>query len=101
MDTLQKLEALKEAYAGEASLDGMLDKLLDLTLSQHRTRLQRYSSELAEFEKRYGMDSVEFYRRFEAGELGDAADLFEWAGLYELTQGLAKKVGCLAIASGQ
>jgi hypothetical protein len=99
MDTLQKLEALKEAYAGETDLDSLLDKLLDLTLSQHRTRLQRYDSELAEFERRYGMDSAEFYRRFEAGEMGDAADLFEWAGLYELQQDIAKKISRLEVAS--
>ena len=38
------------------------------------------------------MDSATFYRRFEAGELGDAMDFFEWAGLYELRQDLLEKI---------
>ena len=85
-------------YAGEAELDGMLNKLLDLALSQQRTRLQRYDRELREFEKRYGLGSAEFYRRFEAGEMGDSADLFEWAGLYELEQDLRQKIDRLEVA---
>jgi len=41
---------------------------------------------------RYELASPAFYRRFEAGELGDAADFFEWAGLYELREDLARKI---------
>lgn len=99
MDTSQKLETLKEVYAGEAELDGMLNKLLDLALSQQRARLQRYDRELREFERRYGLGSAEFYRRFEAGTMGDAVDLFEWAGLYELQQNLKAKIGKLEVAA--
>jgi hypothetical protein len=35
---------------------------------------------------------VTFYQRFEAGELGDAMDFFEWAGLCDLRQDLLEKV---------
>jgi hypothetical protein len=38
------------------------------------------------------MDSGTFYQRFEAGELGDAMDFFEWAGLYELGKDLLGKI---------
>jgi hypothetical protein len=38
------------------------------------------------------MESATFYRRFEAGELGDAMDFFEWAGLYELYQDIIEKI---------
>ena len=64
-------------------------------MSQHRLRLDRYERDLREFEKRYGMDSATFYRQFEAGELGDAMDFFEWSGLYELRQDLLDKIGHL------
>ncbi len=37
--------------------------------------------ELARYERQYGMSSEEFLRRWEAGELGDAQDLFWWRGL--------------------
>ena len=52
-------------------------EVLDVSLSQHRLRLERYERDLREFEERYGMESATFYRRFEAGELGDAMDFFE------------------------
>jgi len=91
LDTLHTLEVLRDTYSGEAELDQILGKLLDVALSQHRLRLKRYARDLREFERRYGMESAVFYRRFEAGELGDAMDFFEWAGLYELRQDILEK----------
>ena len=32
----------------------------------------------AEFESKYGMPSDDFWSRFESGQLGDAADYFDW-----------------------
>ncbi len=37
--------------------------------------------EIKELERKYKMDSTEFMRRFENGELGDSQDCFEWWGL--------------------
>ncbi len=98
MDTLHKLEVLKDTYSDEAELDLILGKLLDVTLNQHRLRLERYERDLREFEERYGMESATFYRRFEAGELGDEMDFFEWAGLYELRQDIVEKIQRLELA---
>jgi len=92
MDTFGKLEVLKDVYPDEAELDRVIGKVLEIALSQHRLRLERYERDLREFERRYGMESETFYRRFEAGELGDAMDFFEWAGLYELRQDLLEKI---------
>ena len=98
MDTLHKLEVLKDTYSDGAELDLILVKLLDLSLSQHRLRLERYERDLCEFEMRYGMESPAFYRRFEAGDLGDAMDFFEWAGLYELRLDIVEKIRRLELA---
>ena len=92
MDTSHKLEVLKHACSNDAELDQVLGKLFDVTLSQHRRRLERYEHDLEELENRYSMDSVTFYKRFEAGELGDATDFFEWAGLCELRQDILEKI---------
>ena len=99
MKVLDKLKLLKEAYSDEVELDRVLGKLLDIVLSQYRLRLERYNEELQKFEARYGMKSDEFYRRFEAGELGDAMDFFEWAGLYELRLDILEKIRRLESAS--
>jgi hypothetical protein len=39
--------------------------------------------ELKQFEKKFGMSTVEFYRKFCAGKMGDSMDVIKWAGLYE------------------
>ena len=92
MDTLHKLDVLRDIYPEEAELDQVLGKLLEMTLGKYRLRLQRYDRDLREFEEQYGMDSPIFYERFEAGDLGDAMDFFEWAGVYELRQDIGKKI---------
>lgn len=76
-----------------------IGKLLDITLGQYRRRLQRYERDLREFENRHTMDLATFYKRFEAGELGDATDFFEWAGVYELRQDILQKIGRLESVS--
>ncbi len=53
---------------------------------------ERYERDLGMFEKQYGMDSVTFHQRFEAGDLGNAVGFFAWAGLYELRQDLLEKL---------
>ena len=42
------------------------------------------SDRLREYEQRYGYSTIEFFRRFQAGELGDDDDLMMWSGLYHL-----------------
>ena len=82
---------LKKVYDTEGTLDLVVDNLLETVLNQHRLRLERYRRDLQGFEARYHMDSAGFYSRFEAGDMGDARDFFEWAGLYELHHALQQK----------
>jgi len=91
-DIQTKLDLLKEVVTDEGDLNLVLDKLLDVISEQHRSLLQRYQADLQDFEARYGMPSAEFYPKFEQGELGDAMDFFEWAGLFELQQDLLEKI---------
>ena len=42
------------------------------------------SEQLRVYELKYGYSTIEFYRRFEDGELGDDDDLMLWAGLHQL-----------------
>ena len=92
MSTAQKLEVLKEVYEEEPALDRVLDKLLEGILAEYQRRRQHYEQALKMFEERYQMPSDVFYERFEAGELGDAMDFFEWAGLFELYQEALAKI---------
>ncbi len=90
-DTLYKLEVLKDTYDPDA-LDLILVKLLDVTLSRYQARMERYERDLHNFETQYNMDSKTFTRQFEAGNLGDAMDFFEWVGVYALHQDIVEKI---------
>lgn len=45
---------------------------------------QELSQKLAELELEYGYSTIEFYRRYQSGELGDDEAWLKWAGLYHL-----------------
>ena len=47
-----------------------------------RLTFDELSERLRDYERKYGYSTIEFYRRFENGELGDDDDLMMWAGLY-------------------
>lgn len=38
---------------------------------------------LVEYEQRYQLSSADFYARYQRGEMGDTADMVEWAGDYQ------------------
>ena len=49
-----------------------------------RLTFNELSERLHAYEQEYGYSTIEFYRRFQDGELGDDDDLMMWAGLYHL-----------------
>ena len=98
MDMSHKLEALKETFSDNLELEHVLTKLLSVALNQYQLRLERYARDLRDYEARYSMDTPAFHERFESGELGDAADFFEWDGLYDLHRDLAEKIRRLELA---
>ena len=83
MTALQKkIEAMEKIGAGPLA-DQALRKLIRLQLQKYEKQMEEVLKELEPFEKQYGIDSEECHRRFVAGELGDAADIMEWMGLYD------------------
>lgn len=42
------------------------------------TQRHHFRQQCRAFEQQYSLSSDEFLKRFEAGELGDAADYFDW-----------------------
>ncbi len=46
--------------------------------------LQSLEERLKKFEQTYQMSSDQFYQKFQAGELGDSIDFFEWNTYYEM-----------------
>ena len=99
--TLSKVRKLEEYMASTeaSSLDRVLvltiDKLLDRETSRLISQKARLEQQLADFERRYYLNSEEFYERFEQGELGDAMDFVEWSATYEMTANLRRRLSIL------
>lgn len=49
-----------------------------------RLSFEELSERLRAYEARYGFSTIEFYRRYQAGEFGDDEEMMMWAGLYHL-----------------
>jgi len=53
-------------------------------VSTQRLTFGELSERLRAYEQKYGYSTIEFYRRYRDGELGDDDDLMMWAGMYHL-----------------
>jgi hypothetical protein len=81
-NALKMLNALLSIGAGEI-IENTLNKVILYQLAKYREIILQTKREIEVFEKNYDMSSDVFYREFEAGNLGDDGDFFEWSSLYE------------------
>jgi len=98
VDTLDKLKILESLYhQGYQSevVDRALGKIIALESAHTRQELDDFHVRLIAFEQEYQMKSEDFYVRFHAGELGDAADFFEWSALYDMAEALHARLESL------
>jgi hypothetical protein len=56
----------------------------EIQKSSISTQVEDLKHRLKEFEEKYQMLSEHFHERFQAGELGDDIDFFEWNSYYEM-----------------
>lgn len=49
-----------------------------------RQEIAKIEQKIQGFEQKYQMQSEDFFRRFQAGELGDSMDFFEWNAYHEM-----------------
>ena len=78
----QKIRLLMEMGAGSL-VENTVNKLIIIQIARYQAFAEQMRPELRTFEEKFRMSSEECYHRFDAGELGDAGDYFEWVGLYE------------------
>jgi len=82
---MAKIEVLK-AVGAEELVEQALAKVLQFGIERLKQEKQRLRAELAHFKQSYQMTSEECQRQFDAGELGDAVEFFEWTSLYGIYQ---------------
>ena len=96
--TLAKIESLAQLYqTGYRSntVDSTIDKLVDMEQSRLEQEVASLKEKLRIFEERYQLTSVDFYGRFQAGEMGDDADWFEWSAFYRMWQSALEQLESL------
>jgi hypothetical protein len=74
---------------------------LDKIIALERAALREYADlreRLQAFETRYQLSSEDFYRRFRAGEMGDAMDVVEWSVFYEMWESVRARLALLESA---
>ena len=54
-------------------------------------KIENYFQRLQNFEKKYNMKSKTFFKDFEAGELGDSPEWYDWLFVYEAYNKTIKK----------
>jgi len=93
--TVSRLQSLLDLYRRgyqDRIVDQTVGKLISLEIKQCYAELQRLAARLAEYERQYNMSSVDFYRRFRAGELGDDMDFMEWSVFCDMHQATQKRL---------
>lgn len=97
LDKLHRLESLyRQGYQSDV-VDRALAKIIALEQVQTGQELSVIKARLEAFEQEYQMSSADFHQRFHAGELGDAADFFEWSAFYDMAQSLCQRLQTLEI----
>jgi hypothetical protein len=96
--TLEKIRSLEQIYIKgyeDSFLDNALQKIISHQLARDRADLKVLQQDLAELERKYGISSEEFYKRFQAGQMSDEADFMEWNALYKMSAKLRNRLGIL------
>ncbi len=101
MKRLQVLERLHAQGYQDEVVDLTLHKLMDHQVQKDEAQLAELRAALWDFERRYGMTSVDFFARFQAGQMGDDVDVFEWNVLYKMYTRLAEAINTLRTQLGK
>ena len=100
MTTLEKVKRLEEYLSmGSSAADPVIDIALDKLIKREIIRMNELKSrlmdQLKEFEKKYSLNSQEFYARYENGQMGDEMDFVEWAATVEMLKNVEKQMALL------
>ncbi|MFQ6121431.1 MAG: hypothetical protein ACE5KE_16275 [Methanosarcinales archaeon] len=92
---LKSLENLMRTGLKSELIDTTINKLWNYEVQKFEKDLQELTQELQKFEKKYNMNSREFIKKFESGELGDEEDFFEWFALYDMHKRIKSRLDLL------
>jgi len=79
---------------------GAVTRTLKFRIEEINQKSNDIYENLKYFEKKYGMKTEEFYKKFVSGELGDDMDFFEWKASSEIFTELREEKKALIQAFG-
>jgi len=96
---VSKLAKLYESGQVSETTARNLNKVLELEVNQIQLDLTATEKDLSEFESRYNMSTVDFFRQWQAGEIDDRMDYVEWASLAQMADNLRQRLEFLSSES--
>jgi len=89
---VKRLAKLFEKGQVSDSTAQTLTKLVNLEADKLRLQLAEIQRVMADYERQYALTSVDFYKKYQAGETDDRMDYVEWAGLTQMAANLREQI---------
>jgi hypothetical protein len=96
----EKIHLIEQLSTNSAATGQLLDKVIDFLVEKDRKKLAEFREKLSALELQYNMSTAEFQRRFDAGDLGDAPQWFDWDGFTALAASLEAKLAVAEAGRG-
>lgn len=91
---------IKKAEIPTELVKNTVIRTLKSKIEEINQKLNDIYASMKYFEKKYGMKTEEFYKKFTSGSLGDDMDFFEWKASAELYNELKEEKKVLIEAIG-
>lgn len=92
---LRNLTRLYEYGFQDRVTDTALLKVARSQMARDEAALRDLERDLRDFEQQYQLNSSEFFRRWQAGEMDDTADFMEWNVLYQMALDVRERLQLL------
>ena len=73
-----------------------LNKAVEYEVSQSKAQLTEIEKVLADYEKQFNIPTVEFFKRYQAGQTDDSMESVEWASLAQMAESIRKRLTLLS-----
>ena len=91
---------IKNTELSKDFVKGVVSRTIKSRIEEINQKLTDIYTSMNYFEKKYGMKTEEFYKKFFAGSLGDDMDFFEWKASSEVYKELQEERKALFEAIG-
>ncbi|OQX99532.1 MAG: hypothetical protein B6I24_02415 [Bacteroidetes bacterium 4572_128] len=88
VSTINKIQILEKYISRNQSVNNIISSTITKLLERETKRMQdlfhSLKFQLKSFEKQYLMNSKDFVKEFEKGNLGDDIDFIEWSATFDM-----------------